>query len=312
MNNSLKVVSLILIMILMLVPFSTLAKDMTKESLDSGLSSVKEELEDKYIKSYVVNDDNYTITFDESNESNTVGYKFESGSATFSNSIKIDNTTTYADYLDLSGSIMQGLDVGFMATAVTNGQTAKDAEAYFLLEILNNLDKMIDTSNTLKYVIIDDNTECEAGTTSTCIKKSEFSKYAVEYADSSLNEYKITDSNNLFTLETKKVKEENSLTYSYELKVNTNGDFTLINGSYDKLKKSFEDTIKEIQDQMNNNKINNQTTVQTLRPTDEEIVKVPNTAKSTDKYVITAGISLFIIGCYLIINVIVKNNKILN
>ena len=47
----------------------------------------------------------------------------------------------------------------------------------------------LNTSNTLKYVISDDNIECEAGTTSTCKKRLDFSKYVVEYLDSSLNEY---------------------------------------------------------------------------------------------------------------------------
>ena len=50
---------------------------------------------------------------------------------------------------------------------------------------------------------------------------------------------------------------------------------------------------------MNYIQANNSTAGQTLCPTNEEVIQVPNTARSIDKYIVIACIFLFIIGCYL-------------
>ena len=50
---------------------------------------------------------------------------------------------------------------------------------------------------------------------------------------------------------------------------------------------------------MNYIQANNSTFGQTLCPTNEEVIQVPNTARSIDKYIVIACIFLFIIGCYL-------------
>lgn len=50
---------------------------------------------------------------------------------------------------------------------------------------------------------------------------------------------------------------------------------------------------------MNYIQANNSTFGQTLCPTNEEVIQVPNTARNIDKYIVIACIFLFIIGCYL-------------
>lgn len=211
----------------------------------------------KFVKSevnegnYKISVSNNLITVSVDNENYTLKYDL-TNKPTFLFEIPIEKGMSYYDFKNQIDNLILPM-LGYIAVADIQGAKMEDASIYFLFSYLGNALNGLDSSKN-SYIIYDDLKIISEGVTiektdnSKTIYTSEFGDRIIEYVDSLYKEKQnISDEKEInsfsFSIE-KQDTSETSRKLISTLRVNTDADFSKINGYADKFENAF--TNKDI------------------------------------------------------------------
>lgn len=242
MLKSKKILIYLLILVLILIQFSTICLATSTPVTDENLSEVLQKF-----TSSDANEDNYSITVSNNsinlstnNETYTLKYDL-SNKPTFSFEIPIEKGMSYDDFKKQTDKIMLPM-IGYVAVANIQGVAFEDANDYFLGCALNG-SFSLDSNNA--YMIIDDTIEgvtIESDNTN-AIKVSEFGERVMEYVNAvysesqSISDIEEINSFNL-TVERKDITDTTCKLVS-TLSVNLDADFSKISENTQQTDNSF-------------------------------------------------------------------------
>ena len=246
-----KILISILILVLILIQFSTICLAASTPVTDENL---KEALQ-KFTSSEA-NEDNYNITVSNNdiilsanNETYTLKYDL-SGKPTFSFEIPIEKGMSYDEFKKQTDNMMLPM-VGYIAVANIQGVSFEDASAYFLFSYLGSaLNGSFSFDSSSSYMIIDDTNTSDGVTIETtnpnAIYVSQFGERVMEYVNAVYPESQsISDSEgiNSYTLSVeRKDTTETSCKLVSTLSVNLDADFSTIIGYTQQMADSFLDS----------------------------------------------------------------------
>lgn len=220
----------------------------TKENLSQAFQSFvsSKANEDNFV--FSVEDNVINIT--EDNETYSLNYDL-TGKPTFSAEVDIRKGMSYEDFQNKQDTISLPM-YGYIATANIQGVKLEDAAAYFLFSYLGSALGSASTNN--GYIIYDDTSASEGVTlerdeNSKTILVSEFGDRVMEYVNSLYPQtLTISDSDSeginsyTMTIEKKEVTETSCKLVS-TLTVNTDADFSKLNGTTNKIEGTINNTI---------------------------------------------------------------------
>ena len=239
-----------------------LATTITEEALESAFLKYVEENDDDSSSVYTMNIDkeNKQINFFEDNKKIMSITNYDLSNLTFETEITIDNSTTYEDFQNKYGELLSPM-IMFMLVSNINNVSYEDSMLYFAAGLLKSSFDDMYTSDTNKYTIIEkDDITTITDKDGNNIPVSKFSNYAVDIAkDFYKNDILVDDSesNNIFKYSIKIVdSSENSCKIQSELNINSESDFSKLNGYADNIedpiisaaqnaKKEYENKVKQ-------------------------------------------------------------------
>ena len=216
------------------------AVPITKEKLQNAFENILNNNESE--ENFKINKDS-NVTFEDSKikvvtegEESIIKYDL-SNKPTFTSEIKVMNGMSYEEFEKENEKLTSNV-LGYIAVANIQGVKIEDSILYFVTNYLKNA---LESENDNKYVIIDDNPNTTVSVEGkTIIKKSEFPNNVMKYVNSLYSKDKMNfndnDKYNTFewTIEKKEIT-DNSCTLISTIKVNLDGDFSKIEGIYNKL-----------------------------------------------------------------------------
>ena len=238
-----KTLTIFMITVLCIINFCSIccaAVPITKENLQDAFKNIISSNESE--ENFKINKDS-NVTFDDSKikvvtegEESIIKYDL-SNKPTFISEIKVMNGMSYEEFEKEDEKLASNV-LGYIAVANIKGIKIEDSILYFVTNYLKNA---LESENTNKYVIMDDNPNATVSVEGkTIIKKSEFPNNVMKYVNSLYSKEKISfndkDKYNTFewTIEKKEITDE-SCTLVSKIEVNLDGDFSKIQGIYDKL-----------------------------------------------------------------------------
>ena len=266
--KKLLIISLLMFIILTSI-FSNilLGVTVTEEGLENSFKKLIEESKNNSTDMELT-DESLTMSIDKdkkqiifSGEDNNYAVYYDlSDNPTFSVKTTVNNTTTYDEWEKKQEEI-SSLMILYALVADLNGVSIEDSVMYYVMATIGSA-LSSDTSATSKYYIVDDRETDSADMSVTVneqnkiqILASEFQNYAVEYVkDVYSSNSVITDSevNNTFKYVGKVIESsEDSCTIQTDLTIYADADFSKINGYADKLTSDIENSVTNLQQNVN-------------------------------------------------------------
>lgn len=299
MSKILKIITSILIIVIMIIQFSTIcfavSTPVTEQNLREALQKFVSS--DANEKNYNVTVDNNSIILSVDNETYTLKYDL-SNKATFSFEIPIEKGMSY-DKLEKQTDNLISTMVGYIAVANIQGVAVEDASAYFLSSYLENaLNGSFSFDSSNSYMIIDDTNIADGVTIETtnpnAIYVSQFGERVMEYVNAVYPESQfVSDSEgiNSYRLSVeRKDTTETSCKLVSTLSVNLDADFSKIIGYAQKMEDSFmnSDILKENVEK--NDQIEQNQVIEDETLNNSDITEIPQTGKKLELEDILLGI----------------------
>lgn len=222
-----KIFSLLLVLVAF-VSINVSAEALTKEQLKSGFEAVMHGLNPS--NQVTIDDEKITLIFAEEDDSSSAGetasipYSIEEDNVKFTYTEHFSNGMDDADLFKLFWYDIIS-NICYSAVSYTKGNSIDDSNAYF-----NHYTEDNDSPYGIYYSSDEeDYAECDAD--QYCIRYDDFKSTPVRYLEQMIPEKEFTD-NSTFTLKYNNNKiDDNNIEISSNLQVNTDADFTVVNGA---------------------------------------------------------------------------------
>lgn len=177
---------------------------------------------------------NSTIELEFDGQKIQMNYEITENSVVFKQVVKIKDGMSYEEYQKEIDKLTLPL-LGYVAVADVAGVELEKTLTYLMSTMLKTaLGKIQFGTDSLKngYMIVDDGIEVESNQNLTVIKKSEFGKYAIEYAKATyenIQQYNDASDFNTYIIQYAKNEEEGVYTIGCAVTANLKADFSPIN-----------------------------------------------------------------------------------
>ena len=236
-RNICTTIILIILLITMCIPSYASNLEVNKEKLKNAFETIFTENTEDGLKieegAAFKQITDSTIEFELDGKTAIINYEMVDNKAIFRNTVNITEGMSYDKYEEETANLSMPL-MGYVAVANIAGVELEDSLTYMLLSMLESAFGSLvsgEITEETGYMIIEDGVTVESSDNLKVIKKSEFGKYAVEYAEAFYKDsvsYDDSKGLNTYGIKYRTNKTEKNYEIEFITTVNLEGDFAKI------------------------------------------------------------------------------------